>query len=39
MLWTVSGLTGSLSSVVLNNGVDISVYFNLLEVGSDCLDG
>jgi hypothetical protein len=41
MLWAVSynsGLTGSLSSVVVNNGVDVSVYFNLFEVRSDCLD-
>jgi len=42
MLWTGSynsGLTGSLSSVVVNNSVDVSVYFNVLEVRSDCLDG
>ena len=35
-----SGLTGSLSwSVVANNGADVSVCFNLLEVRSDCSDG
>jgi hypothetical protein len=42
MLWTGSynsELTGSLSSVVVNNGVDVSVYFNLLEARSACLDG
>jgi len=42
MLWTGSynaGLTGSLSSLVVNNIVDVSIYINLLEVRSDCLDG
>jgi hypothetical protein len=42
MLWTGSynlGLTGSLSSGVLNNSVEVSVSINLLEVRSDCLDG